>query len=148
MPPTIDQRASSREITVNDQTYVQLMGPKGMSITRGRLLNISTGGALIHVDRAGEPYSPNWIRLERAPETGWIAADLARFNRPQEVAIKFRSPCPLEFFLAATLRGDPRRSGNRGAESSLRDDVMSEDVTPAENRQGERDGGLTLNGSN
>src|SRR5437016_2167806 len=110
MPPTIEHRAAPREITVNDRTYVQLMEWKGMPITRGRLLNVSTGGALIRVEKAGEPYRPLWIRLERAPETGWIAADVARFARPQEVAIRFRSPCPLEFFLAATLRADPRRS--------------------------------------
>ncbi len=135
MLPTTEHRASSREITLNDQTYVQLMGSKGMSITRGRLLNVSMGGALIHVDNAAEPDWPNWIRLERAPETGWIAADVARFDRPQEVALKFRAPCPLEFFLAATLRGDPRRAASRGAETPLLDDVMSEASTLAENQQ-------------
>ena len=110
MPATIEQRASPREITVNDGTYVQLMEWKGMPITRGSLLNISTGGALIHVESVGELDRRLWIRLERAPETGWIAADVARFEHPQEVAIRFRAPCPLEFFLAATLRVDPRRS--------------------------------------
>ncbi len=111
MPPTIEHRASPRETTVNNQTYVQLMEWKGMPITRGRLLNVSTGGALILVEREGRPDRALWIRLEKAPETGWIAADVARFDRPQEVAVKFRSPCPLEFYLAATI-GDPRRSAD------------------------------------
>jgi hypothetical protein len=108
MPPTIEHRASPRQIPVNDRAYVQLMEWKGMSISRGKLLNISAGGALIHVDSVAEPPRPLWIQLEEAPETGWIAADIARFDRPQEVAIRFHAPCPLEFFLAATLRVDPR----------------------------------------
>jgi hypothetical protein len=107
MPPTIEHRASPRAIPVNDPTYVQLMEGDGMPITRGRLLNVGPGGALIFVERVGEPNRPLWIRLERAPETGWIEADVARFERPQEIAIRFRAPCPLEFFLAVVLRADP-----------------------------------------
>ena len=42
-------RASPREAAVNDQTYVQVMEWKGPQVTRGRLLNVSTGGALILV---------------------------------------------------------------------------------------------------
>jgi len=110
MPSTIEHRASPRESTVNDQTYVQLMGWTGTPITRGRLLNVSMSGALIRVGRVGGPNRPLWVLLERAPETGWIAADVTRCDGPHEMAIRFRSPCPLEFFLAATFRSDPERS--------------------------------------
>ncbi|SRR5579883_1080414 len=106
--PTIEHRASPRQIPVNDRVYVQLKEWNGMPIARGKLLNISAGGALIHVPSVGEPVRPLWIQLEEAPETGWIAADIARFDRPAEVAVRFHAPCPLEFFLAATLRVDPR----------------------------------------
>jgi hypothetical protein len=116
VPPIIEHRASPRETTVSNRTYVQIMEWKGMPITRGRLLNLSTGGALILVEKVGGPDRPLWIRLEKAPETGWIAADVARFDRPQEVAVKFRSPCPLEFFLAATI-GDPQRSADSERET-------------------------------
>jgi hypothetical protein len=117
MPRTIEHRAAPRQIPVNDRAYVQLMEWHGIPIARGKLLNISTGGALIQVDSVGKPARPLWIRLEAAPETGWIAADIARFDRPQEVAIRFRAPCPLEFFLAATLRVDPRPSANSETET-------------------------------
>jgi hypothetical protein len=98
---------------VNDQTYVQLMEWDGKPITRGRLLNVSIAGALVLVEGVDGPFRPLWIRLERAPETGWVAADIARFGGPQEVAIRFHSLCPLEFFLAATFRGAPHRSADR-----------------------------------
>ena len=112
MSPTIEQRTAPRKITMPDKTYVELMEWKGTPITRGKLLNVSTGGALILVEKVGAPDRPLWIRLERAPETGWIAADVARVDRPQEVAIRFRPTCPLDFFLAATLRPDSNRTGD------------------------------------
>jgi hypothetical protein len=117
MPRTIEHRAAPRQIPVNGRAYVQFMEWQGMPIARGKLLNISAGGALIHVDRVGEPARPLWIRLEAAPETGWIAADIARCDRPQEVAIRFHAPCPLEFFLAATLSPDPRPSAESETET-------------------------------
>ncbi len=90
---------------------------EGFSDHQGRLLKISTGGALIVVEKVGGPHRPLWIRLERAPETGWIAADIARFKRPQDLAIRFRSPCPVEFYLAATFRTDPEQSADSEQET-------------------------------
>ena len=110
MPPAVENRAAPRESTVNDRTFVRVMEWDGVPIARGRLLNVSIRGALILVERTGEPHRPLWICLERAPETGWIAADVARFDGDQQLAVRFRSPAPLDFFLAATLTGDPRRS--------------------------------------
>ena len=112
MPPAIEQRTAPRKITMHDKTYVQLMEWRGTPITRAKLLNVGAGGALIFVESVGAPDRPLWIRLERAPETGWIAADVARVDGPQEVAIRFRPSCPLDFFLAATLRGDAERTGD------------------------------------
>jgi hypothetical protein len=124
MPQTIEHRAAPRQIAVNDQTYVHLMGWDGAPITRGRLLNLSNGGALIRVDnQVGRPEWPLWIRLERAPETGWLAADVARRDRPEEVAIRFHGTCPLEFFLAATLGGFPRRSADSRSSTPGRDEL-------------------------
>jgi hypothetical protein len=108
----IERRAAPRQIAVNDETYVHLMGWEGAPIIGGRLLNLSTHGALIRVDGGRRPDRPLWLGLERAPETGWLAADVARRDRPEEVAIRFHAPCPLEFFLAATLGGFPRRSAD------------------------------------
>jgi hypothetical protein len=132
MPSTVEHGASPRETTVNDQTYVQLMEWKGMPITKGRLLNVSMGGALILAERVGESYRPLWIRLERAPETGWIAADVARFDRPQEVAIEFHCPCPLEFFLAATFRADPQRPSDSEKETPCFGEVSTAYWPPPE----------------
>ena len=117
MPPTLEHRASPREIPVNDQTYVQVMEWKGKPISRARLLNLSVSGALIFAERLGEPYRPLWILLERAPDTGWVGADIVRFGQFPHVGIKFHSPCPLEFFLAATHRVDPRSSVDIEAEA-------------------------------
>jgi hypothetical protein len=138
MSLTIEHRAAPREITVNNQTYVQLMEWKGTPIARGQLLNVSTSGALIHVDRLSGLDRPLWLLLERAPETGWIAADVTRFDSPQKVAIKFRSPCPLEFFLAATLRGDFARSAGREEKTPSSSEVIAPYTPPpGENRREE-----------
>jgi hypothetical protein len=111
MPTPIEHRASPREITVKDQIYLQVMDWKGIPIIRGRLLNVSRSGALIHVEKVDKPNRPLWIRLETAPETGRIAADFARFDRPQEMAIRFRARCPLDFFWA-TFKSDLWRSAD------------------------------------
>jgi hypothetical protein len=117
LPLTVEHRATPREIPVHEQPVVDLMEWKGTPVTKGRLLNISAGGALIHIEGMGEPHRPLWIRLDKAPETGWIAADVVRFDRPQELAINFHSPCPLEFFLAATHSANHAHRG--GDESEL-----------------------------
>lgn len=115
---------------MNDQTYVQLMEWKGTPIKRGRLLNVSASGALILIESVGKQDRPLWVLLERAPETGWIAADVTRFDRPQELAIRFRSPCPLEFFLAATFTSDPPPSADSEKEMPCNREVGAANWPP------------------
>jgi hypothetical protein len=88
---------------------------------------------VILVEGVDGPYRPLSIRLERAPETGWIAADIARFDGPQEVAIRFHSLCPLEFILAATFRGAPQRSADSEKETSLFREASTAWELPEEN---------------
>jgi len=80
----------------------------GRRITRARLLNVSTGGALIFTDSFVATSQKVRARLERAPEAGWIDAEAVHFGRPQGVGIRFSSPRRPEFVLEATKGGNPR----------------------------------------
>ena len=122
---TIDNRVSPRETTVDNQTYVQIMEWEGMPITRGRLLTWRRGSLDTSRESVCGPYRPLWIRLERALEIGWVAADVARFDGPQKVAVQFRSLCPLEFFLAATLCYDVCPAAGREEETPSTGEVRT-----------------------
>src|ERR1017187_3767185 len=102
-----DRRASTRHTPAVDQTYVQIMDWTGKRITMAKLLNVSTGGALVFTDSVVATSQKLRVSLESAPDTGWIDAEAVHFGRPQEVGIRFSSPCRPEFVLAATRGGDP-----------------------------------------
>ena len=94
MTLAIDRRASTLHSTGQDQTDVQLMDRFGRRITKARLVNISHHGALILTDDLAVLHQPLDVRLESAPETGWITAEAVRFGQPHEVGIRFNQPCP------------------------------------------------------
>jgi hypothetical protein len=108
MTIVIDRRASTRHITAAYETYVQIMDWTGTRITRARLRNVSTGGALIVTDSVVATSQKLRLRFEIAPETSWIDAEVVHFGRRQEAGIRFSSPRPPEFVLVATRRNNPR----------------------------------------
>jgi hypothetical protein len=98
MTLAVERRGSVRHETVNNQTSVQLMDDRtGKRITRAKLLNISTGGALILTDKEPALYQPLRVRFENATEIALIDAEPVRFGRSKEVAIRFTRQCPSDF---------------------------------------------------
>jgi len=114
MTIAVDRRASTRHAPATDATYVEIMDWNGTRITGARLLDVSTGGALISTYRLVATSPKLRVRLESAPETGWIDAEVVHFGRPQGVGIRFGSPCRPEFVRAATCGIDPRRFADSG----------------------------------
>jgi hypothetical protein len=119
MTLAVERRDSPRFHPGACGTDVQIRDWNGSRITRARLLNISIGGALICTDRVVATSQTVSMRLENAPETGWIEAEVVRFGRPSEVGIRFISPCRPLFVLAATSGPQPRL-----------DDDTDDDATP------------------
>jgi hypothetical protein len=103
MTLVIERRASYRHVPSNNPTNIQIMDSTGRRVTRARLLNVSTGGALICSDRIVATSQSFRIRLENAPETGWLDAEAVHFGRSNAVGIRFRSPCRSDFLMTAVL---------------------------------------------
>lgn len=101
MTNAIDRRASPRYSTAHSQTYVQLIGPFRGRITKARLVNMSYHGALILTDDVVPLHQTLEIRLDDAPETGWIEGEAVRFGQPHEVGIRFDRPCDYHVLEAA-----------------------------------------------
>jgi hypothetical protein len=122
MTLAVERRAAVRYEAANTQTKVELKDWAGRGITRSYLVNISATGALILADKIPELYRPLWLRVERAPEMGWVAGEPIRFNETGEVGIRFYRPCPRDILQAATIREmvssavddeEENRAGNR-----------------------------------
>jgi hypothetical protein len=118
MTLAIERRAADRHDAVNTQTGVQLKDWAGRIMTRSSLVNISATGALLLADRVPELYRPLWLRVESAPQIGWIAGEPVRFKETGEVAIRFYRPCPRDLLVAATVRETVARAAG-GEERSL-----------------------------
>ena len=91
MTMEVDRRAYPRHALAADQTYLLVMDWSGRRITRARLLNISTGGALISTDRVIATSQRLMVRLENAADTDWVEAEVVRFERTHQVGIRFNS---------------------------------------------------------
>jgi PilZ domain len=139
MANLIERRGSTRHSTTNDPVIVQLMDRTGHRMTRARLANISTGGALILTDQAPVLNHALQVRLERTPETGWITAIPVRLGRSREVGLQFTRPCPPDFLWAATL-GTPFGSVAASEEGTPDlGDTSTAPWAPSEENRWERD---------
>ena len=102
----VERKACPRHAVAQYDTYVQIKDSTGKRITRARLLNISTSGALVCADDIVAMSQRIALRLERAPEMGWIDAEPVHFGQLQRVGIRFRPPCRPEFIAAAVSGGN------------------------------------------
>jgi PilZ domain len=97
MMPVVDNRASSRNLAIDNIAYVHIMQWAGKSITRARLLDISTGGALISTYTLMAIGEKVRVQFDRAPEIGWLEAEVVHVKRPRKVGIRFNRPLRPEF---------------------------------------------------
>ena len=102
MTPVIERRASTRQMTVNNEASVQHMEWMGRRSARTRLIDISDEGALILMEEQPALYRRLWVRLEKPFKTDWILAFPVRFGQRQEVGIRFCHPCPRVLLWGAT----------------------------------------------
>jgi PilZ domain len=107
MVPVVDNRAARRCVPSDDTTYVHIIPRAGERITRARLLNISTGGALISTYSLVATGEKVLVQFDRAPEIGWFPAEVIHVKRPRKVGIRFNPPLSGQF-AAASIREDRR----------------------------------------
>lgn len=74
----------------------------GERITRARLLNVCTGGALISTYTLIATTQKLRVWFDRAPEIGWIDSAAVHVKRPRKVGIRFSRPCSPELVVTAT----------------------------------------------
>jgi hypothetical protein len=103
----VESRASTRHAPVIAETYLEIMDWPGKRVTRARLVDVSTGGALVLTVCVVATSQKLRVRLEGARETEWIVAEAVHFGRPDGVGIRFSWPCP-DFVLEATRRDRSR----------------------------------------
>ena len=121
MTNAIDRRASPRYSTAHSQTYVQLIAGFGWRIEKAKLVNISHPWALILTDYVAVLREKLEVRLDDAPEIGWIEAEAVRFGQPHEVGIRFDRPCDhhvLEAAIGGVVHIGPRESDAEPTEAS------------------------------
>src|SRR5262245_30108605 len=100
----VERRYSPRVPPLADETYVQIVDWAGKRITRAKLLNVSLEGASVSSDSIFATSQRLWMRLEHAPETGWIEGEVVHFGSTNALGIRFHRPGRNAFFAAAVLR--------------------------------------------
>jgi hypothetical protein len=94
---------SPRWVAVKNTATLEFESGTGMRRLSVRLVNISRDGALIATEGASRPQGPLWIRLDDPVKTDWIGAVAVRCDQSHRIGLRFFSPCPDDFLLAAML---------------------------------------------
>ena len=102
-----DRRAAVREPAVANRVEVEWWAGDSIRRTKGRMLNISQGGALIVTDVAPPLGQSVWLHVEAPARTDEIGARVVRVNGEHEIGLSFSNPCPYDLYLAATLGINP-----------------------------------------
>src|SRR4051794_38916541 len=103
MTDATERRASIRRMTATGGVSLVVMDWTESRITRARLLNVSSGGALILADTLPILDQPLSMRLEHAADFDWTLAIPVRFGPAREVGVKFIRPSPLDFLWEVTI---------------------------------------------
>ena len=108
MALAIERRTSPRMTPGDLGSELLIMDRKHKAMMNAKLLNISTGGALLHFDGGianGQSFS---ILLHDLPELGWIEAEVVRSDGPRGVGVRFVHPFSPEFLQAIRECGPQR----------------------------------------
>jgi hypothetical protein len=134
MTLAVERRAEVRHEPVDNQTSVHIMEWTGPRIKRARLVNFSSGGALILIDQVPTLYQPLRVRLENAKEIGWFSAIPVRLGRSNEVGIKFARSFPMDFLSNSMSEDGSRLVVDSEDEPRFVGEASTECGLPEENR--------------
>jgi hypothetical protein len=94
---------SPRWVAVKNTAALEFESGAGVRRMSGQLANISRDGALIATEEASRPHGLLWIRMNDPVKTDWIEAVAVRCDQSHQIGLRFCSPCPDDFLLAAML---------------------------------------------
>lgn len=108
--PRKDRRESQRYTPAKSQAWIGWWKGARFLVSRAELVNLSHGGALIHMTNRPPTSQPVWICLGAPHPVDYVQCrvlDAALKPAGDFLArVEFRSPCPPRFFLAAGQRVD------------------------------------------
>lgn len=102
-----ERRATPREPVVENRVCVEWWAGNGIRRTEGRMLNISSGGALIVTDDPPPLGQPVWFHVEAPARTDDVGAQVVRHSTANEVGLAFSQPCPYDLYLTAVIGVNP-----------------------------------------
>jgi hypothetical protein len=104
-----DRRQNARYTPTETQAWVGWWKMSRFIVSHAELVNLSKGGALVHLNHKPPTSQPVWICLGAPHPMDYVQArvlDAARGPADKEfhARLEFHSPCPASFFLAAGHR--------------------------------------------
>ena len=109
----VNRRAFARQAPVSRETYVWV-ADWAARMTRARLLNVGSGGALVETHALSPTDRVLQIGLVNAPDVGWLEARIVRFEHTNRVALRFNCEASPRFISAAISGSRPTQDGNQG----------------------------------
>jgi hypothetical protein len=106
--PVIERRLNTRYAPEATRAWVGWWKKGSFRVANAEILNLSKGGALVHLDLCPPTCQPVWICLGTPHPIDFIQARVLDPKGDGEVTfmarLEFHTPCPPTFFLAAGFR--------------------------------------------
>lgn len=106
-----ERREGARYQPFETRAYLGWWKGSRFLVTHAALINLSTGGALVQIDRRPPTSQPVWMCLGAPHPVHQVLARALEISAAtdggQRVRLRFHTPCPVSFFHAAGRRGGP-----------------------------------------
>ena len=106
--PADDRRSTPRYAPESTRAWVGWWKTGSFQVANAEILNLSKGGALIHLDVCPPMSQPVWVCLGTPHPVDFVQARVIDPKGDGEVTfmarLEFHTPCPPSFFLAAGFR--------------------------------------------
>ena len=106
--PTTERRLSPRYTPESTRAWVGWWKKGSFRVANAEILNLSKGGALVHLDLCPPTCQPVWVCLGTPNPVEFVQARVLDPKGEGEVTflarLEFHTPCPPSFFLAAGFR--------------------------------------------
>jgi hypothetical protein len=98
-----ERRKSTRQLAIANETRLEWTSPGRKHTSRGTVLNVSEGGALVSTGSVPDVNDRLLVRLRKPVQTDWSTAQAVHCSEGNLIGIEFTGSPPYEFILGATL---------------------------------------------
>jgi hypothetical protein len=98
-----ERRKSTRQLAIANETRLEWTSPGRKHTSRGTVLNVSEGGALVSTESVPDLNDRLLVRLRKPVQTDWSTARAVRGSEGNLIGIEFTGSPPYDFILGATL---------------------------------------------